>query len=185
MDMTCPAFMGKLTGSETARAPLGIVILLLPLKVNVWSVAGLMPLDPVTFCPRSVRGRAIVAAVIGRSVRPKALLRRMRTCCAGMVMRRVCRIVEFGKTRLVWLKGGCGRLGNSVSWGIVVQVSTQWPLGGLGVMEPSLTTSERVVHRDGKAVHTLMRMRSKNESRARGRAIFASWITDRRWNEET
>lgn len=96
-----------------------------------------MKLDPVRFWPDGAVGSAIVIAVMGRSVSPKAFERRMRIWEAGVVTWKVWRIVELKKTRSVWLNGGGGRFVNSVNCGMAVHVSTQWPFDGSGSMPSS------------------------------------------------
>lgn len=64
----------KFNGSETARAPLGTVNELLPLKVTVWRVLVWMLFPPGALLVAS----ATVMAVMGRSVVPKAFETRMR-----------------------------------------------------------------------------------------------------------
>jgi hypothetical protein len=61
--------MGKLRGSETARAPLGMEMEEFPEKVTLWRVeAWIWWMPAVLFA-----GRATVTAVMGRFVTPKAL----------------------------------------------------------------------------------------------------------------
>src|SRR3569833_866053 len=68
---TLSAFTGKSMGSETARAPLGIVPLAWPPeKVTALREDGLMLDVPTEPFART----ATVTAVIGRSLTPKALL---------------------------------------------------------------------------------------------------------------
>lgn len=86
--------MAKLTGSETARAPLGIVKFLLPLNVRVFKVAKFIALAPAV----PFLGRAIVAVVICRSFTPKALEKRTRIWSPPIDVRTVCRMVESVKT---------------------------------------------------------------------------------------
>jgi len=61
-------------GSDTTSAPLGIVKLFEPENVTVWSVEGWIAATPA----EPLEGRATVTDVMGRSVSPKALLRRIR-----------------------------------------------------------------------------------------------------------
>jgi hypothetical protein len=85
---------GRLIGSETTKAPFGIVKLASPLNVTVWSVLVWIaetPAEPLT-------GRATVTAVIGRSVVPKAFEIRILILSPPIEVCIVCRIVEFTKT---------------------------------------------------------------------------------------
>lgn len=84
----------KLSGSETASAPLGIVIdSSPPLKVTVCKVEGWMALTPA----EPLKGRPIVSAVMGKSVRPNEFEIRRRICAAPVVTCTVCRMVLFLK----------------------------------------------------------------------------------------
>lgn len=88
--------MWKSIGSETTRAPSGIVKLGLPLNVRVLSVLVWMddtPADPLL-------GSAMVTAVMVRSLMPKALLIRRRMWSPPMLVWMVWRIVELKKTEL-------------------------------------------------------------------------------------
>jgi hypothetical protein len=75
------ALTGNLRGSETAKAPGGMMKPFWPEKVTVWTVSGrtaLAPAEPLT-------GRATEAPVMGRSVAPKALLKVRRMTAASWV----------------------------------------------------------------------------------------------------
>lgn len=81
-------------GSETARAPLGMLMSERPEKVTFCRVDACtwwIPAVPFT-------GNATVTAVIGRFVRPKAFEILRRICEAPTVMWRVCLIVALTKT---------------------------------------------------------------------------------------
>ena len=98
-----------------------------------------------------LNGRATVTAVIGRSETPNALEIRIRIWSASVDMCSVWRMVEFlntasepfyrswsaGSKHQRWMrrtKGGGGKLAGSVSCGIDVHVSIQWPSDILGSM---------------------------------------------------
>ncbi len=91
-------FTVKSIGSETARAPFGMVKSGLPEKVTVLSVLVSIedtPTEPLV-------GRATVTAVMGRSVVPKTLEMRIRMGEPPMDMCSVWRMVEFTNTAPVW-----------------------------------------------------------------------------------
>jgi hypothetical protein len=96
------ALMGKLMGSDTARAPLGMLMPLLPEKVTFWTVLGCIWWMPAVW----FRGRATVTAVMGRLEPPKTFenLRRIWLACA--VRKSIWRMVEFTKTAPVWFYTG-------------------------------------------------------------------------------
>lgn len=75
------ALTGKRIGSEVTRAPLGIWNEEEPEKVRCLTVSVRMAGEPAV----PFTGRAIVAAVMGRSVRPKALLNWNRMVSASWV----------------------------------------------------------------------------------------------------
>jgi hypothetical protein len=82
-EMVDRGWTGKFKGSDTARAPLGMVMPgFPPLNVTVWSVEGWIALTPED----PLKGRATVMAVMGRSVRPKALEIRILICSAPVDM---------------------------------------------------------------------------------------------------
>jgi hypothetical protein len=99
----CWALMGKAMGSETARAPLGMLIEDLPEKVTVWRVEGWIWCIPA----RWLMGSATVTAVIGNTLPPNAFENLSRIWLACAVMKSVWRIVEFTKTAPVWF---CSRI---------------------------------------------------------------------------
>ena len=86
--------MRKLSGSDTAKAPFGIVIEGLPLKVTDWTVDDSILLTPA----EPLNGSATETAVIGKSVTPKAFEMRIRIWSPPVDMCKVWRMVEFGKT---------------------------------------------------------------------------------------
>jgi hypothetical protein len=75
------ALTGKRSGSETTRAPLGTANEGDPEKVRCWRVPGRMAGEPAV----PLAGRAMVAAVMGRSEPPKALLNWNRIVDASWV----------------------------------------------------------------------------------------------------
>ena len=77
------ALTWNLTGSEMTKAPLGTRKSGLPEKVTVLALPGLMALEPA---PVPDAGSATVAAVMGRSEPPKALLKLSRMVEASWVM---------------------------------------------------------------------------------------------------
>jgi hypothetical protein len=85
-------------GSETARAPLGIMIPSLPEKVIFLTVLAWIWWIPAVL----LAGRATVMAVMGRFEPPKTLEILMRIWFACAVMNSVWRMVEFTKTAPVW-----------------------------------------------------------------------------------
>lgn len=151
----------KFSGSETASAPFGIIIdSSPPLKVTVCRDKGWMaptPADPS-------KGSAIVTAVMGKSVGPKALEMRRRICEAPVDTCTFCRMVLFWKMASVsfyfwahflsdnlqpplmspldWTEkrmskhtyGAGGRFAASHNCGIDAHVSIQCPLGMLGAV---------------------------------------------------
>jgi hypothetical protein len=95
MERIWPGVVMRGMGSERASEAGGRVMVGFPLeKVRWWRVVVLIWLEPVRFWLEEASGRAMVAAVMGRGVVPKALemLRRMWEALP-MVIRMVCRIV--------------------------------------------------------------------------------------------
>ena len=90
--------MLKFRGSDTARAPLGMEIVSFPENVTFWRVEGWIWWMPAV----SFAGRAIVTAVMGRFVTPKALEILRRIWEAPTDMWRVWRMVLLTKTAPVW-----------------------------------------------------------------------------------
>ena len=87
----------KVMGSETASAPCAATMLADPsLKVTCLTVVGIIALCPAV----PLNGRAIVTALIERSLTPKALEKRKRRFEAGRDNCTVWRRVVFGKTAL-------------------------------------------------------------------------------------
>lgn len=86
--------MGKVMGSETARAPAGMEMLGEEEKVRGWRVEVRIELTPT----EELRGRAIVAEVIGREVVPNALEMRRRNWVVEVEMWMVWRMVVLKKT---------------------------------------------------------------------------------------
>lgn len=81
---------GKSNGSETARAPSGMIMEVSPpLNVTVCRVDGWIALTPA----EPLYGRAIDTPVTGRSVRPNALEMRIRICEAPVDVCSVWRMV--------------------------------------------------------------------------------------------
>lgn len=103
--------MGNWNGSDTTKAPFGMVKLRLPLNVNDFSVLVMTALLPAVL----LTGSATVTAVIGNSVAPKALLMRKRCQEPEVVICIVWRTVELAKTSPVVVNGEGGRLAGSVN----------------------------------------------------------------------
>lgn len=95
--------VSTVSGSETTIAPGGITMLLFPENVTCCREAVLIVLEPVRFWSRESVESAMVKDVMGSSTRPKAFDRRMRIKFSELdvVIRRVCLIVAFEKTRSV------------------------------------------------------------------------------------
>src|SRR5689334_8142197 len=96
--MICCALIEKLMGSETASAPLGILMELLPEKVTFCSVLAWISWMPAVW----LMGKATVTAVMGKFEPPKTFEILIRICEASVDMYRVCRMVELTKTAPLW-----------------------------------------------------------------------------------
>ena len=81
----------KSIGSDTMRAPFGILNDVEPLNVTFRSVSGWILLTPEELFP----GSATVTAEMGRVVVPKTLVKRKRKKDPPSERCRVCRIVAF------------------------------------------------------------------------------------------
>jgi hypothetical protein len=104
--MVWRGWTAKSSGSETARAAGGMTMPASPLlKVTVWRDDGTMALSP----DEPFDGRATVIAVMGRSVRPKALDTRMRICDAPVDIWTVCLMVLLKNWLLVVFYGTNGQ----------------------------------------------------------------------------
>lgn len=95
----CCAVTGYAIGSDTARAPLGIVMLASPPDhvTGARDVGAMAEVPAEPFC-----GTAMVAAEMGRSVPPKALETTMRMVGADWVRNMVWRRVASWNTTPVW-----------------------------------------------------------------------------------
>ena len=111
MESSFCACIGNMNGSDTIKAPFGMVKLGLPLNVNVFNVFVTMALLPGVL----LKGSATVTAVIGSAVAPNALLMRKRCQEPEVVTWIVWRKVELPKTSPVVLNGGGGKLAGSVN----------------------------------------------------------------------
>jgi hypothetical protein len=89
---------GKSIGSENASAPFGSTIDAFPWNVSALAEPGTIVLTPA----EPFVGYATVTAVMGSATGEKAFEMAMRIWDAPTDMCSVCRMVEFGKTRLVW-----------------------------------------------------------------------------------
>ncbi len=110
-------------GSDTTKAPFGIVYDAEPLKVTFCSEPVSMELLPAV----PLSGRAMVTAVMGKSVVPNAFEKRKRTWDEGAVMWIVCLRVALVNTPLDVLNGAGGRFAGSVSCGMDAQAVIQCP----------------------------------------------------------